>query len=129
MPLLTAAESIAVLRRLAPLQQFRGRVPGTRDAVRWLELRPKFNGIELWVFDVDDVGTADHVDLLSFPPASGSPPSFPVSIQATSLAAMDYAQSQFGAASDAWREPGELPQDYADFVRAQRPSTWTPDGA
>lgn len=129
MPLLTAAESTAVLRRLAPLQQFRGRVPGARDAVRWLELRPKFNGIELWVFDVDDVGTADHVDLTSFPPTSGSPPSFPVSTQPTGRAAMDYAQSQFGAAADAWREPGELPLDYADFVRSQRPSTWTADGA
>ncbi len=127
MPLLTAAESISVLRRLAPLQQFRGRVPGARDAVRWLELRPKFNGIELWVFDVDDVGTADHVDIAAFPPTSGSPPAFPVSIQATAAAAFDYAQSQFGALAGAWREPGQLPDDYAAFVRAQRPSTWTPE--
>lgn len=107
MPLLTAAESISVLRRLAPLQQFRGRVPGARDAVRWLELRPKFNGIELWVFDVDDVGTADHVDIAAFPPTSGSPPAFPVSMVGAAAAAFDYAQSQFGALAGAWREPGQ----------------------
>ena len=129
MPFLSATDSLAVLRRLQPLQQFRGRVPGSRDSVRWLELHPKFNGIELWVFDVDDVGTVDHVDVATFPPTSGHAPSFPVSIQATARDAMVYAQSQFGALADAWNEPGNLSAVYSQFVRAQRPSTWAPDGA
>jgi hypothetical protein len=129
MSFLSAADAIVALRRDQPLQQFRGRVPGSRDTVRWLEIRPKFNGAELWVFDVEDVGTADHVDITSFPPASGSAPSFPVSVQATGRAAIDYAQAQFGAVAGAWREPGAMAVDYAEFVRRQRPSVWMPEVA
>jgi len=129
MPFLTTAEIDALLRHNKPLEQFRGRVPGTDDAVRWLELRPKFNGVELWVFEVDDVGTADHTDLQTFPPRGGSLPSFPVAVIADGRAALDYAGKQFSAADNCWREPGRMAEEYAEFVRARRPDVWAPDGA
>lgn len=129
MPFLTAADIDANFRRNKPMQQFRGRTPGSADAVRWLELRPKFNGVELWVFEVDDVGTADHTDVQNFPPLNGSLPSFPVAVLADGKAALDYAAKQFSAAGNCWREPGHMAEEYADFVRARRPDVWVPDGA
>src|SRR6478609_8827942 len=115
MPFLTPAEIDAALRHNKPLEQFRGRVPGSDDAVRWLELRPKFNGIELWVFDVDDVGTADHTDVQTFPPRNGSLPTFPVAVIADGKAAQDYAGKQFAAANNCWRAPGHMAAEYAEF--------------
>ncbi|KFN42865.1 hypothetical protein [Arenimonas oryziterrae] len=115
----------SLLRRGKSLQQFIGGVSSSGETgVRWIELRPVFNGIQLWVFEAEDVGTADHTDIYSFPALFGKPASFAAATLATEAEAIRYAKTQFAASPNYWVDPGMAQPDYIDFMKAGRPIPW-----
>ena len=68
--LLTFVEAVAALRRGGPVEQFLGRylTDDGRNAVRWLTAG-KFESLyRLGVHEVQDIGTAEFLDVYEFPP-------------------------------------------------------------
>ncbi|HMB57614.1 MAG TPA: hypothetical protein VKM35_10435 [Arenimonas sp.] len=127
MPYLAPSSIGPTLLRGKSLEQFLGHVSALGNTgIRWLELRPKFNGFEIWAFDVEDVGTTSHVDIYSFPMVRGEPPSFPVALFTTSLEAVNYADKHYGATAKRWLEAGTMKDEYSIFVHEGRPDVWDP---
>lgn len=126
MTYLDQAATFSQLLRNNKLEQFIGAVTlsGMRG-VRWLELRPTLRGIELWVFDVQDVGAPGHNDLYSFPPLNESVMPFAVQTFDTSRKAVQYAQEQYAAAPLRWALVGQARDDYAEFLAAGRSALWS----
>ena len=86
--------------------------------LRWLELRPALKGIELWVFDVQDVGAPGHTDLYAFPVLNEEIMPFAVATFATSREVERYAEQQYAASPLRWAPPPQAREDYAEWLKA-----------
>ncbi|MCC8527279.1 hypothetical protein P2C08_09820 [Xanthomonas perforans] len=56
----------ATLRRSTSVEQFLGKSPVDAAYVRHVELRPANDCIEVWMYDVEDIGSEDSSDLHDF---------------------------------------------------------------
>jgi hypothetical protein len=115
----------SVLKRGRSVENFVGRVPGTTvPSIRYIELRPVQDSVEVWVHDRDDSGGLEFTDLVEFAPLDPERDEQPNAAFVDIEAAIAYAESTFGAARDRWTNVTVCHDDYADFVRAGRPPTW-----
>jgi hypothetical protein len=107
------------------VENFIGRVPGaTVPSIRYIELCPVQDGVEVWVHDRDDCGGLEFTDLVEFPSLDPERDDHPIAAFVDAEVAIAYAESTFGAATDRWTNISVCHDDYADYVRAGRPSTW-----
>ncbi|MFT3807924.1 hypothetical protein [Arenimonas sp.] len=126
MAYLEQAELFSELVRGGRVEQYAGPVTlsGVRG-VRWLELRATLHGIELWVFDVQDVGAPGHADLYGFPRLDEDETPFAVATFDVSRKAVQYAQDQYGADPLRWARPGQAKAEYDEFLNQQRSPRWS----
>ena len=116
---------IPTLRRGKSVENFLGHVPdSTVPSIRYVELRPVKDGVEVWVHDRDDCGGEDFTDLVEFPALGGEDPDRPSVVFEKPEEALAYSQTQLGAAPNRWTNVTVCHEDYADFVRAGRPAKW-----
>lgn len=123
---LPATDIPAILRRGKSVEQFVGRSPANPDYIRHIELRPSNDSIQLWVYDVEDIGGEEWLDLYDFPYLEPDGPEAPVAIFQDAQAAVAYAASTFLAAPDRWTNQLIAQDEYLDYIRADRPLRWPP---
>ena len=87
----------------------RGTTPGS---IHWVELRQSDDQIEIWSYEVEDVGDSEYIDLYSFP-ETGNTTDAPLGVVESAAAAVAFAQSQFAAAPDRWLNQGVIQDLYA----------------
>jgi len=115
----TSAFQESTLRRGKPLEQFLGGV--FRDGelkISWVELRPKAESIEVWLFEAPDVGNVAFTDVYEF---GGEEQQSPVACLATPAEAFSFAHAQLGASPERWVNSTLVGAEYEAFVRAGRP--------
>ena len=104
-------EIASALARGKSVEQFLG--PGREaNTIHWLEVRPTDDQIELWSFEVEDVGNSEYIDLYSFP-ESDPPNDAPAGRAETPSAAIELAQSLFAASPNCWLNQGVIQDLYA----------------
>jgi len=116
----------ATFRRGRPVEQFLGRSPTAPNFIRHIELRPARDAVEVWVFDVEDIGSEGRPDLYDLPYLEPDGPHGPVATFHDPQAAVLYAQAALGADPARWVNLGVAASDYVDFMRAGRPLQWPP---
>ena len=121
---LASIDISSALLRGKSVEQFLGRSPASAGYVRHLELRPSGSRIELWVYDVEDVGGEDYSDLYDFPYLDPDGPSTPVETFDDLFSAVEHAKIAFSAHPSRWVNLGIAESDYLDYIRAGRPSGW-----
>lgn len=92
--------------------------------VRYAELRPVKSSIELWVFDIEDIGHEEYLDIYDFPYLESTEPLGPMSALHDASAAMADASQRLGADASRWTNQGVAQSDYGDFIRLGRPARW-----
>ena len=112
------------LRRGKSVEQFLGKViVAGEPGIRYLELRPVPNGLELWVHDVEDRGDLDFCDIGEFG-SLGDEKYDPEEQFAELGPALEYCNQRFGASNSRWVNVTIAGDDYRDFVLAGRPDSW-----
>ena len=114
----------SAFRRGNSVEQFLGRSPEDADYIRRVELCPSDSLIEVWVYDVGDIGTLDETDLYDFPYLKPNGPDGPITSFPEPQAAVEYAAAFFGAEPTRWTNLGVSESEYIDYLRAGRPATW-----
>jgi hypothetical protein len=114
----------SALRRGKSVEQFLGQSPASAGFVRHAELRPSGTDIELWTYDVEDIGSEDYTDLYGFPYLEPDGPQSPVATFRDSLAAVEYASQELSVSPFRWVNLGVAESDYLDYIHAGRPSGW-----
>ncbi|MBV6858937.1 hypothetical protein KWH07_15060 [Xanthomonas campestris pv. zingibericola] len=114
----------ATLRRSTSVEQFLGKSPVDAACVRHVELRPANDCIEVWIYDVEDVGSEDYSDLHDFAYFEPDGPCAPAFIFADAAAAVTYASTFLAADPTRWTNLGIAESEYLDYIRAGRPSRW-----
>ncbi|WP_426801961.1 hypothetical protein [Xanthomonas campestris] len=114
----------ATLRRNKPVEQFLGRSPVDPTYIRHIELRPANDSIEVWIHDVEDIGSEDFSDLYEFPNFEPDGPEAPAAISPDAASAVTYASTFLAADPDRWTNLGIAESDYLDYIRAGRPPRW-----
>jgi hypothetical protein len=109
----------STLRRGKSLEQFLGGAMrhGERT-ISWVELRPASDGIEVWYFEVPDVGSAEFTDVYEF---GVDDIESPLATFSSPAQALHYARTQLGASAERWVNVTVVGDEYAAFVRAGRP--------
>ena len=93
------------------VEQFLG--PGSEpNSIKWVELRPNDGVIEVWSFEVEDVGDSEYIDIYSFPPTDIQPDD-PSGSAGTASQAVDLAHTMLAAAPDRWLNQGVIQTIYA----------------
>ena len=113
----------STLRRGKSVEQFIGQSPVESGYIRHVELRPSDGEIEVWIFDVEDVGSEDYLDLYAFPYLDPDQ-DVPVAIFPNADAALEYASASLTADPSRWVNLGVAQSEYLDFIQAGRPPTW-----
>jgi hypothetical protein len=80
--------------------------------------------IEIWVYDVEDIGSEEYLDLYDFPYLQPDGPYGPVAIFPEPQAAVAYASTLLAADPSRWVNLGIAQSEYLDYIRAGRPSRW-----
>ena len=112
----------STLRRGVPIEQFMGGVQREGERlVRWVELRPRGDSIEVWDYEAPDLGE----DCLDFY-ALANVEQEPLAVVSTAAGALELAQSQLGTNNVCWVNQGGSQHEFIDFLRAGRPSPWHP---
>jgi len=106
----------STLRRARSVEQFIGVTPGHAGYVRFVELRPVDGGVEVWVFDVKDLGNADYLDLYSFPYLEAYGPEKPLATLPGPREAMEHAHAWLSACPLRWVNAGVVDSEYEDFL-------------
>jgi hypothetical protein len=105
------------LYRGQSVEQFLGGRISTsgEPAVSWVELRPTPDGVEVWHFEVPDLGEsfADLYELISVEQERSA-------LVASPDAAMQFAQKHFGVSPTRWVNQSIVQDEFLDFVRAGR---------
>jgi 2,4-dienoyl-CoA reductase-like NADH-dependent reductase (Old Yellow Enzyme family) len=130
---LTESFAVGALNRGRPVEQFLGPVATSdRSGVSYVEVRPVRGAYELYVYTVEDVGHEGFFDLIEFPPfdADAEEEDFGrlVATVQDPMSALDAAEEIAGAVRARWVNEGMVQDEYADFVRAGRPLSASPDG-
>lgn len=121
---LTDAEIAAALCRGCSVEQFIGASPAAHGYIRVLRLVTCDAGVELWLNDLEDIGSDAFLDIFEFPTLNADPPSEPVFVVRTTALAVDRAQSLFGANPQRWVNQHVAASDYEGYLRAGRPNPW-----
>lgn len=111
------------LRRGSSVEQFLGQAaePG---CLRHVELRPSDGLIEVWIYDVEDIGSEDYLDLYAFPWLEPDGPDGPVATFQDPQAAIIYASVHLAADPARWVNVGVAQSEYLDYIRAGKPFRW-----
>jgi hypothetical protein len=112
----------STLNRGKSLEQFLGGVVlagGT--GIRWLELRPVSEGIEVWDFTAPDIGHENNLDFYEF---GSDEDGTLAAIVPSPSEALAFAQEHLGALPFRWLNQFVAQDDYRDFISAGRPSRW-----
>jgi hypothetical protein len=112
------------LRRGKSVEQFLGRSLADEEYIRYVELRPNDGLVEVWVYDVEDVGDEEYLDLYDFPYLEPDGPDSPLATFNDAIAAVQFASSSLSANPDRWVNFGIGQSEYLDYIRAGRPSKW-----
>ncbi|PPU15890.1 hypothetical protein [Xanthomonas arboricola] len=121
---LSPIDLAATLRRSRSVEQFLGKSPVDAAYIRHVELRPANNCIEVWMYDVEDVGSEDYSDLYDFACFEPDGPCAPAAIFADAAAAVTYASTFLAADPTRWTNLGIAESEYLDYLRAGGPSRW-----
>ena len=111
-------------RRGKSVEQFLGRSPADASYIRHIELRPSGQSIDVWVYDVEDVGNEDWSDFYDFPYLDADGPDCPVATFSDSQSAVMFASTALAADTARWVNLGVAESEYLDYIRAGRPPTW-----
>lgn len=114
----------ATLRRNMSVEQFLGSSPVDATCIRHIELRPANDSIEVWIHDVEDIGSEDDSDLYDFTYFDPDGPDAPAAIFADAASAVTYASTFLAADPSRWTNLGITESEYLDYIRAGRPSRW-----
>ena len=114
----------ASFRRGKSVEQFLGRSPLDAGYIRHVELRPSNGLIEIWCYDVEDIGGEDYLDLYDFPDLEPDGPWVPVAAFPDPQAAVEYASASLATDPARWISLGVAQSEYLDYIRAGRPSRW-----
>ncbi|WP_405634486.1 hypothetical protein OHB53_09825 [Streptomyces sp. NBC_00056] len=130
---LTESFVVGALKRGRPVEQFLGPIAASgRIGVSYVEVRPVRGAYEVYVHSVEDVGHESFLDLVEFPPfdADSDEEDFGRSIATLQdpVSALVAAEEVTGAVRMRWVNESMAQDDYADFVRAGRPLSASPDG-
>ncbi|MFD3475879.1 hypothetical protein [Streptomyces sp. NPDC058695] len=130
---LTESFLVGTLKRGRPVEQFLGPVAASgRSGVSYVEIRPVGESYEVYVHAVEDVGHESFFDLVEFPPfdADADEEDFgrPVAAVQDPSSALAAAEEVTGAVRERWVSETTAQDEYADFVRAGRPLSASPDG-
>ena len=121
---LLANDIPAAFRRGKSVEQFLGRSPADAGYIRHVELRPSNESIEVWVYDVEDIGSEEYLDLYDFPYLEPDGPDGPVATFPGPQTAVKYASTSLATDHARWVNPGVAQSEYLDYIRAGRPSRW-----
>ena len=121
---LQAIDIRATLRRGKSVEQFLGRSPADRDCIRHVELRPVKGRVEVWVYDVEDIGSEECPDVYDFPYLEPGGPACPVARFDEPGNALAYASTSLAADPSRWVNVGVAASEYLDYVRTGRPPRW-----
>lgn len=114
----------AAFRRGKSVEQFLGHSPVDPAYIRHVELRPKDSSVEVWVYDVEDVGSEEYSDFHDFPYLEPDGPDNPVATFQDAKAAIQYASSSLAADPERWVNLDVGESEYLDYIRAGRPTGW-----
>ena len=81
-------------------------------SISWVELRPTGDLIEIWFFEVEDVGHSEYIDLYSFPDTGNSNQDPAASVDSLTEA-ITLAQQLFEAKPDQWVNQGVIQSIYS----------------
>ena len=107
------SEIVSVLRRGRSVEQFLGYRDGSAT-ICWLELRPVGGSVEIWMLEVENVGSSNYLDIYSFPPV-GCSFDAPRAIVSLEQAAA-FCMNALGAKSGLWVNQGMAESEYADSI-------------
>jgi len=101
----------SALRRGKSVEHFlgSGKTPGS---ISWVELRPTQEGLELWFFEVEDVGDSIYTDIYTFPDTGDSSEN-PVAVFTSAASAVESAQQLYGVPPDQWLNQAVIHDLYA----------------
>jgi|SRR5678810_393629 len=117
----------STLRRGKSLEQFLGGVVlNGENSIRWLELRPVEESIQVWEFVAPDLGDQENLDFYEF---LGSEEGTLAATLSSSSEALAYAHEHLSATSLRWLNQGVAQDEYRDFIVAGRPTSWPAAGA
>ncbi len=109
-------EILAVLSRGQSVEQFLGHNL-SEGTVCWLELRSNDSLIDVWVFEVENVGSAEYLDIYSFPEIGTS---FEQPIATLPFEqALQLCFKEHGAIQDRWVKQGVVQSEYHDSLSNQ----------
>jgi hypothetical protein len=91
------------------------------NSIRWLELRPVGESIQVWEFVAPDWGDQENLDFYEF---LGSEEGTLATSLPSSAEALAYAHAQLGATPLRWLNQGVAQDEYRDFIVAGRPLAW-----
>ena len=121
---LLAIDIPAALRRGESVEQFLGRSPADAGHIRRVELRPSDGLIEVWVYDVEDIGGEEYLDLYDFPCVEPDGPDGPVATFPDPQGAIAYASASLAIDPARWVNLGVVQSEYLDYIQAGRPFRW-----
>jgi len=112
----------STLNRGATIEQFMGGVQRDGEQfIRWVELRPCEEGVEIWDYEVPDLG-AECLDFYAFAIVEQEP----LAVVPNGASALELAHLQLGTSNVRWVTQGVSQDEFIDFLRAGRPSPWCP---
>jgi len=114
----------SALNRGKSVEQFLGKSPENPAYIRHVELRPKHDAIELWIYDLEDIGSEDFLDFYDFPILNEDDDEAPVATFEDTEAALSFAQEKVGAQKTRWTNALIGQSEYLDYIRADRPDRW-----
>ena len=114
----------SALHRGQSVEQFMGRSPANPSYIRHIELRPSSNLVEVWVYDVEDQGNEEWLDLYDFNELEKSEADLPAATFEDVVAAIAYAHEALSANPSRWVNHGIAQSEYLDYIRSGRPDGW-----
>ena len=114
------------LHRGKSVEQFLGAGVGeTGPTIRWIEIRPVRQALEVWFFEAPDIGSREFLDIYEFNGDAG--PEEPLRKFNLCSEALQFAEEHFGASALRWVNEGVVQSEYEDFILADRPTRWPPE--
>jgi hypothetical protein len=120
----------AIHRGKSVAQFLSGFMVGNEPALRYVELRPGEDGVEVWVHEVFDDGSEMYADVGEFGAVDGRRGDKPAAVAETIAGALVIAHEQFGASPDRWVNEGMIGDEYLNYLRGKQtpPSSAAEDG-
>jgi hypothetical protein len=118
------SEIAAALRRGTSVEQFLGASPAETGRIRYIELRPTPGSIDLWLYELEDEGSEEALDIYGFPYVEPDGPQDPIAHFDDAQSALSGAHALVSADPERWANQGVGASDYLDYVLAGRPDCW-----